>query len=80
LLVVVVGLHGVLVFFKNIIKLLFPKLRSRELFWDDYAVLGGTYREDLYQKEEQKGLLDEHIGSTYRWKTSADAKDHVVLQ
>jgi alkanesulfonate monooxygenase SsuD/methylene tetrahydromethanopterin reductase-like flavin-dependent oxidoreductase (luciferase family) len=64
--------------FKDIIELLLPELRARGLFWDDYAVPGGTYRENFYGKPGQKGPLDEHVASKYRWKAGVDAKDHVI--
>ncbi|KAF2677868.1 dibenzothiophene desulfurization enzyme A [Lentithecium fluviatile CBS 122367] len=64
--------------FKDVIELLLPELRSRGLFWDDYAVPGGTYRENFYKKKGQSGPLDEHVASSYRWKAGVDAKDHVI--
>lgn len=48
------------------------------MFWDDYAVPGGAYRENFYAKKGQKGPLEEHVASTYRWKAGVDAKDHVI--
>jgi hypothetical protein len=57
---------------------LLPELRARGMFWDDYAVPKGTYRENFYAKKEQKGPLDEHVASTYRWKAGVDAKDHKI--
>ncbi|ORY67188.1 dibenzothiophene desulfurization enzyme A [Pseudomassariella vexata] len=64
--------------FKDIIDLLIPELRKRGLFWDDYAVLEGTYRENFYQKPGQKGPLDEHVASTYRWKAGVSAQEHKI--
>ncbi|KAL1593017.1 hypothetical protein SLS59_009487 [Nothophoma quercina] len=64
--------------FKDIIDLLLPELRARGLFWDDYAVPGGTYRENFYGKPGQKGPLDEHVASKYRWKAGVEAKDHII--
>ncbi|KAF2787318.1 dibenzothiophene desulfurization enzyme A [Melanomma pulvis-pyrius CBS 109.77] len=64
--------------FRDIIELLLPELRARGLFWDDYAVPGGTYRENFYGKEGQKGPLDEHVAAAYRWKAGVDAADHVI--
>ncbi|KAI1652159.1 Nitrilotriacetate monooxygenase component A/pristinamycin IIA synthase subunit A [Daldinia loculata] len=64
--------------FKDIVELLLPELRSRGLFWDDYAVPGGTYRENFYQKPGQTGPLDEHIASTYRWKAGVPSEQHVI--
>ena len=64
--------------FRDIIELLLPELKARGLFWDDYAVQGGTYRENFYGKPGQSGPLDEHVASKYRWKAGVDAKDHVI--
>ncbi|KAI1388810.1 Nitrilotriacetate monooxygenase component A/pristinamycin IIA synthase subunit A [Hypoxylon trugodes] len=64
--------------FKDIIELLIPELLSRGLFWDDYAVPGGTYRENFYQKPGQTGPLDSHVASSYRWKAGVAPEDHVI--
>ncbi|KAF2198712.1 Nitrilotriacetate monooxygenase component A/pristinamycin IIA synthase subunit A [Delitschia confertaspora ATCC 74209] len=64
--------------FKDIIELLLPELKVRGLFWDDYAVPKGTYRENFYEKPGQTGPLDEHVAESYRWKAGVDAKDHVI--
>ncbi|KAI2471842.1 Nitrilotriacetate monooxygenase component A/pristinamycin IIA synthase subunit A [Annulohypoxylon bovei var. microspora] len=64
--------------FKDISELLIPELRRRGLFWDDYAVPGGTYRENFYQKPGQTGPLDEHIASTYRWKAGVPPGEHII--
>ncbi|KAH8732117.1 luciferase-like domain-containing protein [Phaeosphaeriaceae sp. PMI808] len=64
--------------FKDVIELLLPELERRGLFWEDYAVPAGTYRENFYAKKGQKGPLDEHVASTYRWKAGVDAKDHII--
>jgi hypothetical protein len=64
--------------FQEINDLLLPELRSRGLFWHDYAVPGGTYRENFYAKKGQRGPLDEHVASKYRWKAGVDAKDHAI--
>jgi FMN-dependent oxidoreductase (nitrilotriacetate monooxygenase family) len=64
--------------FKDIIELLLPELRSRGLFWDDYAVPGGTYRENLSRVEGQKGPLASHVAASFRWKAGVAAKDHPI--
>jgi FMN-dependent oxidoreductase (nitrilotriacetate monooxygenase family) len=64
--------------FEDVIDLLLPELKARGLFWEDYAVPSGTYRENFYAKKGQKGPLDEHVASTYRWKAGVEAKDHVI--
>lgn len=61
--------------FKDIAELLIPELRSRGLFWDDYAVPGGTYRENFYQKPGQTGPLDEHVASSYRWRANVPPEE-----
>lgn len=50
------------------IELLLPELKKRGLFWDDYEVPGGTYRENLYAIEGQSGLPADHPAHGYRWK------------
>lgn len=54
--------------FRDVVDLLVPVLRERGLFWDGYAVDGGTYRENLYG---QKGLARppaDHPAAQYLWK------------
>ncbi|KAK3315879.1 putative xenobiotic compound monooxygenase, DszA family [Apodospora peruviana] len=64
--------------FVDVIELLIPELRKRSLFWDDYAVQGGTYRENLYKLPGQKGPLDEHVASKYRWRAGVEASEAVI--
>ncbi|KAF2661470.1 Nitrilotriacetate monooxygenase component A/pristinamycin IIA synthase subunit A [Lophiostoma macrostomum CBS 122681] len=64
--------------FIDVIELLIPELRKRGLFWDDYAVQGGTYRENFYGKEGQSGPLDSHIGAGYRWKAGVGKDEHKI--
>ncbi|ROT38197.1 dibenzothiophene desulfurization enzyme A [Sodiomyces alkalinus F11] len=64
--------------FKDIIELLLPELRKRGLFWDDYAVPGGTYRENFYRRPGQTGPLYDHVASTYRWKAGVPASEAVI--
>lgn len=64
--------------FQDIIDLLLPELRKRGLFWDDYEVPGGTYRENFYGVEGQKYPLDEHIASKYQWKAGVPAEEHKI--
>lgn len=54
--------------FEDIIELLVPELRKRGLFWDDYAVPGGTYRENFYQKPGQKHPPAEHVAAKHHWQ------------
>jgi hypothetical protein len=64
--------------FIDIAELLIPELRKRGLFWDDYAVQGGTYRENFYGKKGQAGPRDDHPAARYRWKAGVDAAEHQI--
>ncbi|KAM0219387.1 hypothetical protein ACHAPA_007132 [Fusarium lateritium] len=66
--------------FKDIIELLLPELRARGLFWEDYAVPGGSYRENFYGLPGQKYPLEEHVASKYRWAAGVSASEHRVQQ
>jgi hypothetical protein len=54
--------------FNDVIELLLPELKRRGLFWDDYVVDRGTYRENLYGKEGQSALPSDHPAHDYRWR------------
>ncbi|KAK5657518.1 hypothetical protein OQA88_3090 [Cercophora sp. LCS_1] len=64
--------------FKDIAELLLPELRKRGLFWDDYAVPEGTYRENFYGVEGQKHPLEEHVASKYQWKAGVPPTEHQI--
>lgn len=64
--------------FKEVIDLLLPELRRRGLFWDDYAVPKGTYRENIYRKAGQSGPPADHPAAKYRWDAGVDQKDHKI--
>lgn len=54
--------------FDDLIALLIPELRKRGVFWEDYAVPGGTLRENYYGIEGQDRLPDTHYGSQFKWR------------
>ena len=54
--------------FEDIVELLIPELRRRGLVFDDYAVPGGTFRENLLRQPGQKTLRSDHYGSTFRFE------------
>lgn len=64
--------------FEDVVQLLVPELRKRGLFWEDYAVPEGTYRENFYGQRGQTGPLDEHVASRYRWKKGVSAEQHEI--
>ena len=54
--------------FEDIIKYPLPELRARGLFWDDYAVKGGTLRENYLGVEGSKRLHVSHPGAKFFWR------------
>lgn len=54
--------------FVDVIDRLLPVLRKRGLFWDGYAVDGGTYRENVYAKEGLARPPPDHPAAAYHWK------------
>lgn len=56
--------------FEEVIELLLPILKERGLFWEDYAVPGGTYRENLYGKQGLSRPLADHPAAAYHWKAA----------
>lgn len=64
--------------FVDVAELLIPELRNRGLFWDDYAVPGGTYRENLALKEGAAYLPEDHPGYRYQWRAGESAEDSVI--
>jgi hypothetical protein len=51
--------------------------------WKDYAVPGGTFRENLRRKAGDKQLPDNHIASTFRYSALkeryGDEDGHIVI-
>jgi alkanesulfonate monooxygenase SsuD/methylene tetrahydromethanopterin reductase-like flavin-dependent oxidoreductase (luciferase family) len=54
--------------FEEVIEHLLPVLRERGLFWEDYAVPGGTYRENLYGKKGLARPPQGHPAAAFHWK------------
>lgn len=54
--------------FDDVIEYLLPELNRRGLFWDDYAVEGGTYRENLYGQKGVSRPPADHPAAQYHWK------------
>lgn len=64
--------------FVEVAELLIPELRKRGLFWDDYAVPGGTYRENLALKKGAAHPPEDHPGYKYQWRAGVSAEDSVI--
>ncbi|KAF3386908.1 Dimethyl-sulfide monooxygenase [Penicillium rolfsii] len=64
--------------FDDIIELLLPELRRRGLFWSDYAVKGGTMRENMYGLPGQSRLPEAHTGAKYFWKKGQEVPPYSI--
>jgi len=58
--------------YDDIIEFLLPELQRRGLFWTEYAVKGGTIRENYAGKKGQTRLSDRHPGARYFWKAGQE--------
>lgn len=52
---------------EDVVDLLVPELQRRDLMWDDYEVVGGSLRENLYSAPGQKGLRNDHYGHKFKY-------------
>lgn len=58
--------------FTDVIELLIPELQRRGIFWEDYAVPGGTYRENLTETKGQREPRDDHPAAAKTWRAPED--------
>ncbi len=58
--------------FEDIIEFLLPELRRRGLFWEDYAVPGGTLRENYLGVAGAERLDETHPGAKFKWKAGEE--------
>jgi len=63
--------------FTDVIELLIPELQRRGIFWNDYAVPGGTYRENLTETRGQREPLEDHPAAAMIWR--APEKDEMKV-
>ncbi len=59
----------------DIVELLVPELKKRGLMFDDYAVPGGTFRENLLRQPGQKTLRSDHYGSQFTFDAEMARKE-----
>lgn len=62
--------------FDDLIEHLIPELRKRGLFWDDYAVPGGTLRENYLGVKGKTRLDDSHPGAKFFWKAGEETPEY----
>ncbi|KAH8678282.1 putative xenobiotic compound monooxygenase, DszA family [Xylariales sp. PMI_506] len=63
--------------YEDIVELLVPVLQARGIYWDDYTVPGGCYRENLHNTPGNPYLNDRHPGSKFKWNAPKDKVDGV---
>ncbi|KAI9685822.1 MAG: hypothetical protein M1822_004100 [Bathelium mastoideum] len=63
--------------FRDIVTLLLPELRKRGLFWEDYAVPGGSLRENYLGQKGQSRLSNTHPGARYSWKAGEEVPTYI---
>ena len=56
----------------DVVELLVPELQRRGIFWEDYCVPGGTYREQWYEKPGQSEPLPSHPAASMIWRPPQD--------
>jgi hypothetical protein len=54
--------------FTDVSELLIPELQRRGIFWNDYAVPGGTYRENLTETKGQSEPRRDHPAAAMIWR------------
>ncbi|RDW65501.1 hypothetical protein BP5796_10193 [Coleophoma crateriformis] len=54
--------------FEDVAELLRPELLRRGLVFEDYAVPGGTFRENLLRQPGQRTLRSDHYGSGFKFE------------
>ncbi|CAL3969038.1 unnamed protein product [Diplocarpon coronariae] len=62
--------------FDDVIEFLLPELRRRGLFWADYAVQGGTLRENYLGVKGRERLDKTHPGARFFWKAGEDVPEY----
>lgn len=61
--------------FTDVIELLIPELQRRGIFWSDYAVPGGTYRENLTETKGQCEPRDDHPAAAKTWRAPGNEQE-----
>lgn len=62
-------------FLEDIVDLLIPELQDRGVFWRDYPVKGGTFRENVFGETGQSFLHKDHPAYPLRWEAGVSKED-----
>jgi hypothetical protein len=57
--------------FEDVVELLVPELQKRGMYWEDYKVPRGAFRENL-MGEGSANLRADHYGSRFKWENQAE--------
>lgn len=60
--------------YEDVVNMLIPELQRRGIFWEDYCVPSGTYRENFYEKPGQTEPLPSHPAAKLIWRPSKAEK------
>jgi FMN-dependent oxidoreductase (nitrilotriacetate monooxygenase family) len=61
--------------FENIVDLLVPELQKRGLAQTEYAVEGGTFREQIYRENGRTFVPEDHYLYPYRWQSGVSKEE-----
>lgn len=64
--------------YEDVVNMLIPELQRRGIFWDNYCVPGGTYRENFYEKPGQSEPLPSHPAAKLIWRPTKAEKTKEV--
>jgi hypothetical protein len=70
--------------YEDVVEMLVPVLQERGLMWKDYAVPGGTFRENMHGRPGEPLLPDAHPAAQFRYNTlkangKTDENGHVLI-
>jgi len=66
--------------FEDVVELLVPELQKRGLMQKEYAIPGGTLRENLLRQPGQAHLRRDHYGSEFAWERNHDENGKEILK
>ena len=66
--------------FDDIIQYLVPELQARGIFHKEYAVKGGTMRENMTEQKGQTRLPESHPGAKYFWREGEEVPKYAEGQ
>jgi hypothetical protein len=70
--------------YEDVVEMLVPALQERGLMWKDYAVLGGTFRENIHRRPGEPLLPAAYPAAQFRYDAlkangNTDNNGHVLI-